>query len=215
MDWTTIPSADGHLSVIDGDTIYDFWKMDLSGSSPVCEWGGVAYPRTSTITTEPYGTATAAAFSRSAGVIREEEMARGFIDHALVFSSDICRSGEFRFPAIHSDGSNLRGAPLNSTIVQGMRIQLDPAIDVDATSWPQYAKIVARALQTYGAYCIDNGGAAVSISAELPHTAFYSGGAWHTGSAIYSSRGLNENTRSVNMLPWSTGFRVLSSWNGN
>jgi hypothetical protein len=41
-------------------------------------------------------------------------------------------------------------------------VQLDPAYNVDAQNWPQWVKIIAHALQTYGAYNRSTGGA-VSI----------------------------------------------------
>ena len=161
MDMTWKPqsvAADGALVVVDTDakTCYGFYELDLSGPAPVCTWGEVS-DRTSMTLTTITGKATGCGVPRGAGIIREEEWARGFIDHALVFSTDIARPTTFRVPATSTDGANLAGGSV--TIQEGTRIQLDPTLNVDAQSWLPFRKIIAKALQTYGAYCIDNGGA--------------------------------------------------------
>ena len=64
-------------------------------------------------------------------------------------------------PATHTDGQHLEPA----AIPQGARIQLDPTFDVDAQPWPRWEKVLARALQKYGAYLGDTGDS-LSFAAE-------------------------------------------------
>src|SRR5207245_8420131 len=37
----------------------------------------------------------------------------------------------------------------------GARIQLSPSVNIDGKPWPRWEKVVAHALQTYGAYAVD------------------------------------------------------------
>lgn len=94
-----------------------------------------------------------------AGLVRPWEITQGHIDHALAFAYH-APSAEFRYPASKSDGGNFGGIT-GTDIPEGARLQLNPTLtDVDFTAWglsPE-AKIIARALQQYGMYIIDNSG---------------------------------------------------------
>lgn len=93
-----------------------------------------------------------------AGLIRPEELEHGEIAHALVFIFSKNRDDWFVHPATRSDG-RFDGS---SYPMEGMRFQLDPSLteaDFDAWGLTREAKVVARALQTYGMYNGDNGGA--------------------------------------------------------
>lgn len=146
---------DHHLAIIDGNSELDQWvarrvdaagwvsgtryKFDLAGSgiAPGGKFGQ-----------------TAANFALTAGLIRPEEIAAGVIDHALAFTTPQTRN-EFVCPATHGDG---RQTTLDSIPI-GARIQLDPTINVSLLPIPDWQKVIARALQVYGAYCADSSGA--------------------------------------------------------
>lgn len=224
--WLTIPVArdgDGHISIYDptNNVFFDMWDADFTGPVPACSWGAVTPAGTKTITSKT-GTATAAGFGLYAGLITEDEIAAGVINHALVFSSDICRPGALRAPAIHQDGKVVRSGTVDAsaTITQGARLQMDPTFDVDAqTQWAPFQRMVAKALQTYGAYCIDCGGAPVAIMAQLPDKASW-GKVGTTlgianGSYVYAMNGLTEMSCSIALYPWASRFRVLRSWDGS
>ena len=137
--------------------------------------------------------AVAAGFSLMGGVIRPEEIAQGHIDHALVFTTPLTKAGVIACPASHTDGkSSDPGA-----MPEGARIQLDPGFDVDATSWPQWKKVVARALQRYGAYLVDSGGT-VAIRGEADVNRGYD--AWAKAGAPQGA--------SLADIPWAR-MRVL------
>lgn len=140
------------------------------------------------------GGAVGAGVSRLAGLISVNDMRQGYIDHALVFSTDFACEKTWRFPATKTDGSNMRG--LSPCIEEGARIQLDPSIDIDAL--PGLSKgdrMVGKALQTYGAYNIDNGGARMGFGSEMPTTP--------EEQALFKNAGLMSSEWLALKLPWN------------
>ncbi len=90
------------------------------------------------------------------GLVRPCELARGRIDHALAFAYDF-PTDQFVFPATKSDGDS-RGAP---DMPEGSRLQLDPKLSAARIrDWGCTGACftIARALQQYGMYVIDNSG---------------------------------------------------------
>jgi hypothetical protein len=200
-------AADGALACVDtdGKTVYGFYELDLSGSSPTLSWGGIADRSTKTFSDTLPGNATGSGFSRGAGLLREDECASGAIEHALVFSTDIAKPTTFRAPAVRTDGSNLRGSSV--TIEEGTRVQLDPTYNVDGdANLRTYERLVAKALQTYGAYCIDNGGASMAIIAERPHDAVMPS---TVNSSAYAGVGITKDYAGLSNIPWNR-LRVLA-----
>ncbi|MFZ5496166.1 MAG: hypothetical protein ACOZE5_12635 [Verrucomicrobiota bacterium] len=111
--------------------------------------------------------ARAGGFPLIAGLIMVDEIKAGRIAHALGFAYDHCRTGLFVPPASTAqvrqlDAVDARGIPM------GGRIQLDPAWDVDGSALSPAGKIIARALQEYGAYCGDYAGANVLYAENSP-----------------------------------------------
>jgi hypothetical protein len=160
------PGSDGHLAVIDANSgcEYDFyrgrrladgsWEAENFNALPTS--GSGIYPR---------GLATrASGFANAAGLIRASEIRRGRIDHALVFSMPSTRAGGPVRPATSSDGST-SGA---GAIPEGARLQLDPALSIDRLA--PWQRVIARALQRYGMYLADTGGA-VALYAQHPRSA--------------------------------------------
>jgi hypothetical protein len=107
------------------------------------------------------GRPNAAGFALAAGIVRPEEIAQGHIDHALVITTPYTRAGYVACPALGTDGNSNDPAALP----EGARLQLDPAVNVDGLGIPAWQKVLARALQQYGAYVVDTGGS-LSIRAE-------------------------------------------------
>lgn len=199
------PGSDGTLVVIDwseGRTVEMWQARQLPDGSWSTSWG----------TTTPIdGTGIPAVFgngagvSHLAGVIRVDEIARGRIDHALVFStSNLCRT-EYRYPANKTDGSS----PRDDCIPAGTRIQLDPTIDLGSLGLTSGERTIARALQLFGAYPVDTGGTAMAIYFEIAADATAS-----NPGAVYSHSGLTHDYFTLQAIPWSH-LRVLGSWNGS
>jgi hypothetical protein len=189
--------SDGHLVVINQDTgqELDMWQAvfangswsagsryltDSQGWGAICALG------------QHCGGAVAAGFAAFGGVVRPEEIQQGHIDHALVLTAALTRSGYIACPATHTDGVS----PDPGAIPEGAHIQLDPAFNVDAQAWPQWEKVTAHALQTYGAYVLDTGGSIAMFGESNLN-----------GGLAWSSLGV-PNGPSLSSLPWGS-FRVL------
>jgi hypothetical protein len=116
----------------------------------------------------PYGWgATDSGASATTGAIWPDELAAGFIPHALKGAIGSVDPDFVILPATNSQGTT-PGAP-----PYGARIQLDPSLDLDAVriegdpacrpdgSLKPWQKTIARCLQTYGWYVSDQGGVGI------------------------------------------------------
>jgi hypothetical protein len=144
---------------------YDLWRARRQGQGWSASWansvltGGTGvYPRGLS--------ARGSGFALLAGVIWPDELARGRIDHALIFSYPYTSAAGFVSPATESDGASGR----RDAIPEGTRLQLDPRLDLDSLHLPRYARTIARALQRYGMYLADSGGRGVSLYAVNPQS---------------------------------------------
>lgn len=193
------PGSDGAMVVVDAAhlQVYDFWRARHTDTGWTAAWG----------TRDPldgmgneHGGAVGAGFSGLAGLVRLSDISTGRIDHALHFSTDIACAGRFRYPATKTDGSSHAA----DCLPEGARVQLDPSIDVDAIPDITPGEMaVARALQVYGAYNRDNGGAPMAFGFEYP-----------AGRPDpYPAAGLSHDYYDFPHIPWKH-LRVLASWNG-
>jgi hypothetical protein len=161
---TPSKGSDRAMVVVDeaAGRAYEFWQARRSGDRWVTSWGAITR-------IDGHGRnadATGAGISRLAGVVRMDEIKRGSIDHALVFSTDNACKHRVRYPATKTDGASTRA----DCIPEGTRIRLDPSIAVDTIPGIRPGeRAVAKALQRYGAYAIDNGGARLAIIFEAPN----------------------------------------------
>lgn len=195
------PGSDGHMVIVDltSRKSYEFWQYNVVNGQHTTSWGGV-----SNIDGDGRdGDAIGAAVSALAGLVRLSDIKQGKIDHALAFSSSYCagpsNSSNFRYPAAKTDGSyNGEGA-----IPEGSRIQLDPSVNVDAIPGISVGeKMVAKALQTYGAYVVDCGGAPMGFYFEDPK---------REGVADpYPSIGFQWDYYGMDKIPWNK-LRVLDA----
>lgn len=196
------PGSDGHVVIIDPtqNKVFALWQANLSGTTKTASYGAMVDLNGDG--RETVGTSTGSGLSRLAGIIRLSEMQAGVIPHALFFSTDIATAGGvFRYPATTTDGSN--GAGSSVTISEGTRVQLDPSINLSAIPGISQAEIViGTALQQYGAYCGDNGGARMAFIAE------YEGA---NPGPTYAAKGLTYDYFNLSNIPWGS-LRVLSAW---
>jgi hypothetical protein len=93
------------------------------------------------------------------GIIRPEEIAAGEINHAILCATPVNRKctvdgqkEQVCIPACKTDGWGIGTA----YIPEGARLQLDPALDLDALKLSPETKVVARAMQQYGMIVSDN-----------------------------------------------------------
>jgi hypothetical protein len=90
----------------------------------------------------------------SGGLIRPGEVQAGVITHALACAAPKHVIGPPVSPARTSDGSGGSGA-----MPMGSRLQLDPSLNVASLGLEPGEEMIARALQTYGAYVVDSSSA--------------------------------------------------------
>lgn len=161
--------SDGEMTVYQPstDTLWEFWvARQIDGQWQAC-WGG----RMTNVGAGdgtwpfPYGT-TATGLPFVGGQITAEELRRGEIRHAigiaLVETEDM---QIFSWPARRADGRNPDNAA--NRIPQGLRLRLDPAVDVAALPMTAAGKTIARAAQIYGFIVWDRAGA-ISLRAQNP-----------------------------------------------
>jgi hypothetical protein len=85
------------------------------------------------------------------GLILPEELKAGAIHHALAVGVDVSlMSDSPAKPALTTDANGVPGGVPNGT-----RLQLDPNLDLDSLGLGREARIVAEALQEYGAFVIE------------------------------------------------------------
>jgi len=208
LDASMLPSAgtDGAMVVIDDSPRRDnslhgrssdvYWQYDWNGGSPRTSWGDVGDLDGDGLDHKGVG----AGVSRAAGIVRAFEIEDGVIDHALVFSTKFCQTTTFRYPATKTDGKYSG----TGAIPEGARIQLDPSLNPDDYGLGKGERAVFVALQKYGAYNIDCGGAALAfIFEDIPGNP----------GAVYTDAGLGWDYYGLTKIPWSK-IRVLRSWDG-
>lgn len=197
--------SDGVLVTIDPTThtSHEFWQLRRSGTNWTTSWGAVMSTDGDGRANSTTGAAVGAGVSRLAGVVRVNEIRQGRIDHALTFSTtNACNAGRYRYPAAQTDGASSR----SDCIPEGTRIQLDPTINVDTLPGITPAeRAIAKALQTYGAYCVDNGGSNMAFAFELPTQ--------EDGTDPYPTAGLGWDYYHMPNIPWAR-IRVLRTWDG-
>lgn len=163
------PESDRHMLIVHENKAqaWDFWNAVDEGSTWTCGlcattdlFGSGARPIAEGNPTwyTSHGS-RACGFPLIAGLIRVEELEAGKIEHALVMAYPHIRAGLYTPPAstaqatVGTDAIKTRGIPC------GGRIQLDPNLSLDSLGLSASGKIVARALQEYGAYIGDYSGA--------------------------------------------------------
>lgn len=201
------PKTDGHMIMYDTATglIYEFSKFRWDNGTAYATKVAI-FSATSSGTQTPFDGSRwwmkhvrAAGMPFIGGLIRYSEFQSGEIKHALSMAGPTNRlkklstdtwTKEICSPmASRSDGWDIG----ENTILEGQRIQLDPNFDLDSINLSADAKIVAKALQKYGAFMADNG---PSLNIYFENLG--------TNSALWEQTGLADLQR----IPLSK-FRVL------
>ncbi|WP_235733884.1 carbohydrate-binding domain-containing protein [Mycolicibacterium austroafricanum] len=203
------PGSDGHVAILDPTTglAYGIWqaKYDSSTNAWSGSWGGLTDLDGDGI--DQSGSATAAAIARYAGVVTAAEFSAAIaantgINHALAFSTDLA-GPDFVYPAAKSDGQNWAGVAV--PIPEGYRIQLNPDIDVDAIpGMTPGERVIAKTLQTHGAYVVDQGAARMAFAFELLDDATST-----SPGSVWVDAGFAWDYYDMNAIPWSQ-LRVLA-----
>ena len=198
------PGDDGTLVVIDWSEqrTVELWQAVQQSDGLWSTSWGTTTPIDGTGIPNVFG--NGAGVSHLAGVIRVEEMAQGRINHALAFSTDNACRDVYRFPATKTDGQSSQV----DCVAEGARIQLDPAVNLNGLDLTPAERTLAEALQTYGAYAIDTGGAAVAFYFEIAADATHV-----DPGSVYTGAGLSNDYFALDAIPWGH-LRVLNTWDG-
>jgi hypothetical protein len=190
LDWSEGRAWELYRVAWDGDVL----RID-SGGSVRFTGDGVARP--------PSGYAGGAYL---AGLVRVREIAQGRIPHALAFGTSYARKGVWRHPAQQTDG-RLGG---DDTIPVGARIQLDPALDLDAIpGLTPGERTIAEALQIHGAYCVGASREPLLFFCERAPDATDVG----NPGAVYRANGFAQDGALLSRIPFGA-LRVLRHWHG-
>jgi hypothetical protein len=112
--------------------------------------GAVFNLRSDRLRPNGWTSADAAGLSVFAGLIRYDEIQRGYINHAIRFTVPDTQAG-FIHPATHfaSNSTSTALPPM------GLRLRLKASFDI--SHFPRVARIILRAMKTYGLILADNG----------------------------------------------------------
>ncbi|MCC6624144.1 MAG: hypothetical protein IT385_23035 [Deltaproteobacteria bacterium] len=164
-----VNDGDCHLIVRDGDArlLYEMWRANLVGDT---FYGGClaiwdldrAYG--DTLRGRGCTSADAAGLPIAPLLFSAEEVAAGRIDHAIRFilPNDRIRHRAYVAPATHSTGAT-GGGP--DAPPYGVRLRLRADYPLDALP-SEGARVVARALQTYGMFLADAGQIALTARSD-------------------------------------------------
>jgi hypothetical protein len=149
--------SDHHLTVWQPstDSLWEFWRLRRDGGAWRAAWGGAmhrvsrnpgyfndrAWPGART----SWG-ATATSLPAIAGTMTIRELERGRIDHALAVAIPNARADVYAFPAQRTDGT----LSDTTSIPEGARFRLDPAVDLSTLPMPSLVRMMALAVQRYG-----------------------------------------------------------------
>jgi hypothetical protein len=85
---------------------------------------------------------------------RFDEVSAGTIGHVLKIASGPEVSSRFTLPMVNSDG----GATSAAAPAQGLRLRIKASVNLDALRLDPQARVIAKAMQTYGVYIGDSSG---------------------------------------------------------
>ena len=163
---TQKPSA-GYIAIVDKKSALE-WDLNQASKNDDGKWmtgfgvvsslrGKGVYPAWNEAETpNEAASALPSGFPLVAGLIRVDEIESGRIPHALMIASPTIRSDVFVRPAS------------TARLQLGARLQLDPAFNIEKSDLSPTGKIIARALQTYGAFVGDQAGANVLFAEAGP-----------------------------------------------
>ena len=146
-------SGDRHVLVLQSGAckLYELYDaVPQAGGSWDAGSGAVFNLHSNRLRPDGWTSADAAGLPIFAGLIRYDEVRRGFIDHAIRFTAPATQAG-FVHPATHlaSSSKDPNLPPM------GLRLRLKASFDI--SRFPRAAKVILRAMKRYGLILADNG----------------------------------------------------------
>ncbi len=146
--------SDRHALMIDRSdcTLYELYDVRWNGGDPSAGSGAIFRlqgPRANDLRPAGWTSADAAGLPIFAGLLRYDEVQAGRVDHAIRVTAE-CTSDSYLWPARHSAAT---GGP--SCPPMGARFRLRRGFDI--SGFGRDARVVLKALKTYGFIVADNG----------------------------------------------------------
>ncbi|MGD0198552.1 MAG: hypothetical protein ABSC56_11700 [Solirubrobacteraceae bacterium] len=146
-------SGDRHVIVLQRGTcmLYELWEAHPNADGSWDAGSGAVFNlRSDKLRPDGWTSADAAGLSIFAGLIRYDEIKRGYINHAIRFTAPATQAG-FINPATHfaSSSTNPDLPPM------GLRLRLEASYPIAA--FPRTDRIILQAMKTYGLILADNG----------------------------------------------------------
>lgn len=133
---------------------YNMWQVRIEDGRWVASWANA-------IGMDSNGVFPAGMSGRGSGfaflggfIWPDEVTAAGQIEHALTFAYPYTRAGGPVPPATDSDGE----VEADDALPEGAHLRLNPSLELDTLALSLVELKIARALQVYGMYLVDNGG---------------------------------------------------------
>jgi hypothetical protein len=147
-------SGDRHVIVVNRDSCKDYELFSAYPHAHGRYWtagsGAIFNLRSNRLRPAGWTSADAAGLPILPGLARYNEVARGSIDHALRFTAP-CTARAYVYPARHD------AATCGSGLYPPMGLRVRLKANVDISSLPYQARVVAQALKRYGLILADNG----------------------------------------------------------
>jgi hypothetical protein len=146
------PASDAHAFMLNRDTclLYELFDAAWNGGAPSAGSGAVFDRKRHDLRPSGWTSADAAGLPIWPGVLRYDEVARGFVDHAIRFTAQRTDQS-FVWPARHQAGAT-RDASLPP---MGARFRLKS--DFSFAGFSPQTQVVLTAMQMYGLILADNG----------------------------------------------------------
>ena len=144
--------GDKHAIIVDKSTckLYETWNTRKKDGRWTAGSGAVWSLKRNALRPDGWTSADAAGLAILPGLLRWREVKRGNVDHAIRFTTDVT-DNRYIWPARHRAGAvNNRNYP-----PMGARFRLKASFDM--SSYGKKARVVLRAMQTYGLVLADNG----------------------------------------------------------
>jgi hypothetical protein len=144
--------GDRHAIVLDKSscTLYETWNTRKRSGRWTAGSGAVWRLGSNALRPDGWTSADAAGLPILPGLLRWREVRSGVVDHAIRFTTDVT-DNRYIWPARHRAGAvDDRSYP-----PMGARFRLKASFDT--SGYGRYAKVVLRAMKTYGLVLADNG----------------------------------------------------------
>lgn len=144
--------SDRHILVLARDTctLYELWNARRTATGWAAGSGARWNLRSNALRPAGWTSADAAGLPILPGLVRYEEVAAGFIGHAIRFTAPQTRRA-YIYPARHFASSR------TSAALPPMGTRLRLAASYDISTLPPQARVIAQAMKTYGIILADNG----------------------------------------------------------